>query len=150
MSKAFYAGSFDPFTVGHLSIVERSLALFDKIYIGVGVNINKPGAEHEGVSRAENIRRLTERFGEKVEVVCYSGLTYVKAQEVGAGYLLRGLRNSSDFLYEQQIADVNRKMSGIDTVFMMSLPEHTSVSSSVVRELERFGADVSAFLPEKK
>lgn len=150
MSKAFYAGSFDPFTVGHMSIVERSLALFDKIYIGVGVNINKPDAEQEAQSRVDAIRRAVDGLGDKVEVLSYSGLTYVKAKEAGAEYLLRGLRNSSDFLYEQQLADVNRRMSGIETVFMMSLPEHASVSSSVVRELERYGADVSGFVAAKK
>ncbi len=147
MKTAFYAGSFDPFTVGHLSIVERGLKLFDKIYIGLGVNINKPGAEAAAQSRVEATRRAVSEFGDRVEVLSYSGLTYEKASELGADCLLRGLRNSSDFLYEQQIADVNRRMSGIETVFMITLPEHASVSSSVVRELERYGADVSGFVP---
>lgn len=148
MRTAFYAGSFDPFTVGHLSIVERGLKLFDKIYVGLGVNINKPGAETAAQLRMDSTRRALSQFGDRVEVLVYSGLTYVKARELGVDCLLRGLRNSSDFLYEQQIADVNRRMSGgMETVFMMSLPEHASVSSSVVRELERYGADVSDFVP---
>lgn len=147
MRTAFYAGSFDPFTVGHLSIVERGLGLFDKIYIGLGVNINKPGGEAAAQMRVEATRRAVSKFGDRVEVLSYSGLTYEKARELGADCLLRGLRNSSDFLYEQQIADVNRRMSGIETVFMITLPEHASVSSSVVRELERYGADVSHFVP---
>lgn len=147
MRTAFYAGSFDPFTVGHLSIVERGLGLFDKIYIGLGVNINKPGGEVAAKMRVEATRRAVSKFGDRVEVLSYSGLTYEKARELGADCLLRGLRNSSDFLYEQQIADVNRRMSGIETVFMITLPEHASVSSSVVRELERYGADVSHFVP---
>lgn len=147
MRTAFYAGSFDPFTVGHLSIVERGLDLFDKIYIGLGVNINKPGGEAAAKSRTEAVKRAVSKFGDRVEVLSYSGLTYEKACELGANCLLRGLRNSADFLYEQQIADVNRRMSGIETVFMITLPEHASVSSSVVRELERYGADVSCFVP---
>ena len=147
MRTAFYAGSFDPFTVGHLSIVERGLGLFDKIYIGLGVNIKNPGGEAAAKSRVEATKRAVSKFGNRVEVLSYSGLTYEKARELGADCLLRGLRNSSDFLYEQQIADVNRRMSGIETVFMITLPEHASVSSSVVRELERYGADISDFVP---
>ena len=149
MSTAVYAGSFDPFTLGHLSIVERGLHIFDRIYIGIGVNINKPGAERDVLARIDAIRKAVSHFGEKVQVISYCGLTYVKAKELGADCLLRGLRNSGDFLYEQQIADVNRQMSGIETVFMISLPEYASVSSSVVRELERYGADVSRFVPTK-
>lgn len=149
MSTAFYAGSFDPFTIGHFSILERSLKLFDKIYIGIGVNINKVGAEQDAAIRAEAIKSAVSMFGGKVEVLVYTGLTYIKAKEIGADYLLRGLRNNMDFLYEHQIADINRKMSGIETVFMMSLPEHESISSSIVRELQRYGADISGFLPEK-
>lgn len=143
---ALFPGSFRPFTKGHASIVERGLALFDRVVIAVGVNLAK---DPEGVHAAENVGRISTLYaGEpRVEVVSYSGLTVDAAREAGAQFLLRGVRSVKDFEYERDMADINRKLSGLETVLLYSLPELSAVSSSVVRELEAFGADVSDFLP---
>ena len=143
---AFFAGSFDPFTVGHASIVERGLSLFDEIIIGVGVNTQKTSAE-EAARRAKHIVRLYEKEP-RVKVSTYSGLTVDAALDVGASCLLRGVRSVKDFEYERDMADVNRQLSGLETVLLYSLPEYSAVSSSIVRELQAFGKDVSHYLPE--
>lgn len=146
MSTAFYAGSFNPFTIGHRSIVERALTIFDRVVIGVGYNIHKPTAAQDADSRAESIGRLFASEP-RVEVVSYGTLTTEAAIANGAGVLLRGARNSTDFEYERNIAEVNRRLSGLETVIMLSLPEHDCISSSMVRELRSFGADTTPYLP---
>ena len=123
---AFFAGSFNPFTVGHASVVERALPLFDRIIIGVGVNALKADADAD--ARVEAIRRLY--------------------RDCGAGFLLRGVRSVRDFEYERDLADINRKLSGLETIIIYTLPEHAAISSSVVRELQAYGHDVSSFLPQ--
>lgn len=149
MSKAFYAGTFNPFTIGHQSIVNRALAIFDEIIIGVGYNVNKEGASSSASQRAREIANLFAS-NPKVRVVCYSSLTTEAALANGANILLRGVRDCADFEYERNIAEVNRKLSGLETIIMFSLPELACVSSSMVRELEAFGADISSFLPYDK
>lgn len=144
MAIAFFAGSFNPFTIGHASVVERALPLFDRIIIGVGSNAAKPAA-HESI---EAIRKFCLRFPEgKVEAVCYTDrLTVDAAREAGADCLLRGVRSVKDFEYERELADINRRIGGMETVLIFSLPEHESVSSSVVRELASYGRDISPLL----
>ncbi|MDR0715006.1 MAG: pantetheine-phosphate adenylyltransferase [Bacteroidales bacterium] len=143
---AVFPGSFDPFTLGHESIVLRAMGLFDKIIIGIGDN-NSKTAFFTGQQRLDMIRGVFAG-NEKVEVQCYSDLTIDFCRRVGAHFMLRGLRTSSDFEYEKAIAQVNQVMlPEVESVFMLTLPEHTSINSSVVREVLRFGGDVSKFVP---
>ncbi len=147
MRIALFPGSFNPFTVGHHSIVERALPLFDRIIIAIGVNADKPG--HDESELARRIRSIASLYEDepRVEVYSYEGLTADFAAEMGARFLLRGVRSVQDFEYERTLADVNRRISGLETVLLYALPEHACVSSSMVRELESYGLDVSEFLP---
>lgn len=142
---ALFAGSFDPFTIGHKSLVDRALSLFDRIVIAIGYN------EHKSSSADidERLQRIKEVYADtaSVEVCAYTGLTVDYAKRVGAQFLLRGVRSVTDFEYERTLADVNRKISGIETVLIFSLPEHSYISSSMVRELQHNGVDASEFLP---
>jgi pantetheine-phosphate adenylyltransferase len=144
---AIFPGSFDPFTVGHEDIVLRGLELFDKIIIAVGYNSNKK----EFFPVARRVEWIKDIFWDnpKITVRKYEGLTVDFAVEVGARYLLRGLRTSSDFEYERAIAQVNKTMSGIDSVFLLTQPEHTPVNSSIVRDILKHGGDATLFLPDK-
>jgi pantetheine-phosphate adenylyltransferase len=144
---ALMPGSFDPFTVGHASLVTRGLELFDRIVIAIGINAQKPNEADRAEDRAADIRRLYADQADRVSVIVYTGLTVDIAEEVGAKFLLRGVRSVKDFEYERDIADVNRKLSGIETVLLYSLPDLSAVSSSIVRELRSYGRDVSQFLP---
>ena len=144
---ALFAGSFDPFTVGHASIVERALPLFDKIIIAVGVNAEKAGGS-PAAERIEFINSIYARCPENVEVIAYKNeLTVDLARRLGAKWLLRGVRSVKDFEYERDLADLNRKLSGLETLLLYSLPEYAGISSSAVRELRSYGRDVSEFLP---
>lgn len=145
---ALFAGSFRPFTAGHASIVDRGLRIFDRIVIGIGVNAAKPGAEADADSRRAEIAELY-KAEPRVEVVVFSGLTVDAAAAAGACALLRGVRSVQDFEYERDMADVNRRLSGIETVLLYSLPEMACLSSSIVRELQSYGRDITDFLPEK-
>lgn len=146
MKTAIFPGTFDPFTKGHHSIVKRTLSFMDEVVIGIGINENKR-CLLPVEKRFEMIRKLYADEP-RVKVCTYSGLTVDFAKEQGAGFIVRGIRTVKDFEYEEGIADINRKLSGIETVFLFTEPELTAVSSSVVRELLHFGKDVSAFLPE--
>jgi pantetheine-phosphate adenylyltransferase len=147
MKIAVFPGSFDPFTVGHESIVLRAVDLFDKIIIGIGSNNNKRSF-FTGAQRLDMIQSLFAG-NDKVEAQYYDDLTIEFCKRVGAQFMLRGLRTSSDFEYEKSIAQVNQVMlPEVESVFMLTLPEHTSVNSSVVREVLRFGGDVSKFVPQ--
>ena len=146
MKKAIFPGTVDPFTLGHHSIVKRALAFMDEVIIGIGINENKR-CLIPVEKRVESIQKLYADEP-KVKVLAYNGLTVDFAQEQGAEVIIRGIRTVKDFEYEESIADINRKLSGIDTVFLFTEPELTSVSSSVVRELLHYGKDVRAFLPE--
>ncbi|MDE5573020.1 MAG: pantetheine-phosphate adenylyltransferase [Muribaculaceae bacterium] len=143
-----FPGSFNPFTIGHYSIVERSVGLFDKLYVAVGYNTDKDITATID-ERVEAIKKSLYRFN-NVEVVAYTGLTVDVCRAVNARYIVRGIRSVADFEYERNIADINRKISGLETILFFSLPEHGAVSSSIVRELERFGADITNFLPSDK
>ena len=142
---ALFAGTFDPYTRGHHALVERALALFDTVVVAVGRNLEKKCmlSVEERVSAIEKLYAGNGR----VKVAVYDTLTMDFAQSVGATALLRGVRSVKDFEYERDIADINLRLGGIDTVLLVSEPEYASVSSSVVRELMKYGKDVSEFLP---
>ncbi len=145
---ALFPGSFNPFTTGHASIVERGLQLFDRVVIAIGISADKPMDS----SRAQHAADIRELYSDepRVTVLTYSGLTVNAAKTVGARFLLRGVRSTKDFEYERDMADINRQLSGIETVLLYALPTLSAVSSSVVRELEHHGQDISAFIPTKK
>lgn len=142
---ALFAGTFDPFTKGHYSIVKRALPMFGKIVIGVGVNSCKKCM----FSVEERVDAIKVAFAneERVEVKVYDCLTIDFAKEIGADVLLRGVRSVKDFEYERELADVNLRIGGVETVLFISEPDYSSLSSSVVRELITYGKDVSEFLP---
>jgi pantetheine-phosphate adenylyltransferase len=146
MRKAIFPGTFDPFTLGHHSIVKRTLGFMDEVIIGIGYNDQK----HCLLPIEKRLETIRKVYADepRVKVLAYSGLTVDFAQEQGAGFMVRGIRSVKDFEYEESIADINRKLSGIETIFLFTEPELSAVSSSVVRELLRYGKDVSAFLPE--
>ncbi len=141
---ALFAGTFNPFTIGHKSIGDRALQIADRLVIGFGVNPDKP--DPDAIGRIARVKRLYED-DPRVTVVQYSGLTTDFARECGADFMVRGVRSVADFEYERNLADINLKISGIDTVLLTSLPELSYVSSSMVRELASFGADVTKYLP---
>ena len=146
-SVAVFPGSFDPFTIGHESIVLRAMNLFDKIIIGIGSNSSKAAF----FSVEQRLEMLQELFAAnpKVEAMYYDDLTTDFCKRVGAKYMLRGLRTSSDFEYEKVIAQVNQAMlPEVESLFMLTLPEHGAINSSVVREIMRYGGDVSKFVPK--
>lgn len=142
---AFFAGSFDPFTAGHASVVSRSLPLFDRIVIGIGINSHKCSAD-DAAARVAAIAAVYASEP-RVEVISYDGLTVDAAAGCNACCLLRGVRSVKDFEYERDLADINRQLSGLETVLIYSLPQHAALSSSIVRELQAYGKDISAFLP---
>ena len=144
--RALFPGSFDPFTIGHQSLVSRGLALADEIVIAIGINEQKQGF-FPAEARAEAIHILY-KDEPRVKVCTYNSLTVDFAREVGARFILRGIRTVNDFEYEKSIADVNRKLSGIETFILFTEPEHTHISSSIVRELLRYGKDISQFVPK--
>lgn len=143
--QALFAGSFDPFTIGHYSVVKRALPMFDKITIGIGINSVKKSM----FPVEERVKAIEKAFAgeERIEVKVYDCLTMDFAKEIGADVLLRGVRTTKDFEYEREIADINLKLGGIETVLLISEPEYASISSSVVRELITYGKDVSELLP---
>jgi len=142
---AIFPGTFDPFTIGHLSLVERGLALVDEIIIAIGVNPNKKTF----FSLEQRIEMISNLFKQnpKIRVQSYESLTVDFAKEVDAQFILRGIRSVADFEYEKNIADVNRKISGIETFVLFTEPEHTHISSSIVRELLSYGRSVTDFVP---
>ncbi|MBR6249900.1 MAG: pantetheine-phosphate adenylyltransferase [Bacteroidales bacterium] len=144
---AVFPGSFDPFTVGHEDIVLRALRLFDEIVVAVGSNSEK----HSFFSVERRLEFIREVFRDepRVSACSYSGLTVDFVREIGASHLLRGIRTAADFEFERAIAQVNRQMSGVDTAFLLTTPEHTPVNSSIVRDILSHGGDASMFLPEK-
>lgn len=148
MKIGVFVGSFDPFTVGHDSVVKRALGLFDRLVIGVvGDQVHKPDMA-PAEKRMEAIQQLYADEP-KIEVKPYYGLAVDFAKEQGAYYIIKGVRSVKDFEYEREQADINRQMSGIETVLLFTEPQYASVSSTLVRELQHFGRDVSAFLPKK-
>lgn len=149
---ALFAGSFNPFTLGHLRIVERGLEVADRVIVAVGYNMNK-GKPADIDGRLSQIKATIAPLNkpsepQRVEVMSYPGLTADFARKVGADFLLRGIRSALDFEYERNLADVNLKVLGIDTVILFSEPEYGYISSSVVRELEANGFETSSLLPK--
>ena len=143
---ALFPGSFDPFTKGHKNIVERTLqSVADTVIIAIGNNCEKKCMQAMD-ERVEGIQRVF-KGNDKVRVVAYEGLTIDFAKSVNADFIVRGVRSIKDFEYEREIAEVNRNLSGIETILLYTEPEYASISSSIVRELMSYGKDVSQFLP---
>ena len=141
-----FVGSFNPFTIGHHNIVTRALPLFDRLVIGVvGDQVHKPDMPSAD-ERMEAIRRLYHDEP-SIEVKPYYGLAVEFARQQGARFIVKGVRSVKDFEYEREQADINRQIGGVETVLLYAEPSLTSVSSTMIRELQHFGADVSAFLP---
>lgn len=145
MKTALFAGSFDPFTLGHKSIADRGLEIFDRLVIGVGVNPAKQGwlPVEERLARIRRVYATDPR----VEVISFTGLTVEAARSCGARFLLRGVRSVADFEFERQLADINRNISGLESVLIYALPEYASLSSSAVRELASYGVDIAPYIP---
>ncbi len=142
-----FPGTFDPVTLGHTDIIDRSLPLFDKLIIGIGRNINKEPMFTEQ-QRIEWVRDIYKN-NDKVEAVLYEGLTVDCCKKVGANFILRGIRYVNDFEYEKAIADMNRSLAhNIETIFLTCLPQYTSVASTLVRDVLRNGGEVANFLPD--
>ena len=143
---AIFPGTFDPFTRGHYSVVRRALSMFDEVVIAIGVNALK----RPMFTADERVAMLEGLFANepRVKVLSYSGLTVDVARDCGAQFMLRGVRSVMDFEYERSIADVNREISGLETVMLFTEPMYAHISSSVVRELLGYGKDVTAFVPE--
>ena len=142
-----FVGSFNPFTVGHDSIVTRALPLFDRLVIGVvGEQVNKPDMP----SAEERIQAIAELYADepRIEVKPYYGLAVDFAKQENAHFIVKGVRSVKDFEYEREQADINRQIAGIETVLLYSEPQYSSVSSTMVRELQHFGVDVSPYLPK--
>jgi len=141
-----FVGSFNPFTVGHDSVVRRALPLFDRLVIGVvGDQVHKPDMPSAEV-RIKTIRDLYAD-DPRIEVKAYYGLAVDFAKAEGARFIVKGVRSVKDFEYEREQADANRMLSGVETVLLYAEPQYAIVSSSLVRELQHFGVDVSRFLP---
>lgn len=147
MRICLFPGTFDPVTLGHIDIIQRSLPLFDKLYVGIGINSNKiPMFSPE--QRADWLDEIFHNEP-KVEAVIYEGLTVDCCRKIRANYILRGIRYVNDFEYEKAIADMNRSLDeNIETVFLTCLPKYTSVASTLVRDVIRNGGDVSQFVPD--
>ena len=143
---AIFPGSFDPFTKGHADIVERGLKLFDEIYIAVGHNPQKPG--WMPVEMRKDSIRAVYKDNPRIHVADYTILTADFAKEIGAEFILRGVRTAKDYEYELQMADINRQLTGAETVVLFADPKLASLSSSIVRELDHFGHDIEEFLPQ--
>jgi len=144
---ALFPGTFDPFTIGHQSLVTRGLTMVDEIIISIGVNDTKQ-AYFPMEKRVEAIEKLY-KDEPRIRVMPYDSLTVDFAVQVGAKYIMRGIRTVNDFEYEKSIADINRKLSGIETFVLFTEPEHTHITSSTVRELLRYGKDISPFVPKE-
>ena len=145
MSIAIFPGTFDPFTIGHDALVRRALNIVDELYIAIGINTEK----RTMLTLEERLERIAALYKDepRIHVVSYEGLTTDFAQSIGAKFIIRGVRSAIDFEYERNIADVNRMLTGIDTILLISEPEYAAISSSMVRELAHFGKDISKYLP---
>lgn len=144
---AIFPGSFDPFTVGHESIVRRALPLFDKIIISIGFNAEK----RHFFSIEKRLKWIRETFKDepKIDVETFKGLTVEYCSLKKADFILRGLRTAADFEYERAIAQINKKMStNLESIFLLTTPEHTMITSTIVRDIIRNNGDVSQFVPK--
>jgi pantetheine-phosphate adenylyltransferase len=146
MKTALFPGSFDPITKAHVDILKRSMPLFDKVYVGIGVNSTKQSF----LSVDKRLEMISAVFkGEdKLEMVTYEGLTVDFCKKLGASYMIRGIRTVSDFEYEKAIAQMNHALiPEIESIFILSKPGYSSISSTIVRDILRYGGDVSKFVP---
>ncbi len=145
---ALFPGSFDPITLGHVSVIKRALPLFDKIIIAIGIN-----SEKKHMFPLEKRKAWIEAVFKNIpaiEVQTYDGLTVDFCRKLGAGFILRGLRTAADFEFERSIGQINRKLyPEIETVFLLTEPEFTPVSSSIVRDVFRYGGDISGMVPKE-
>ena len=141
---ALFPGSFNPFTIGHANIVSRALNLFDKVIIGIGVNSEKP---QENISK--NLKEIETRYANepRVKVITYSTLTADVVEKENATCIIRGIRNNVDLNYESEIAQVNYTLFKVETVFLFASPQLKEISSSIVRELQKFGKNITDLLP---
>lgn len=144
---ALYAGSFHPPTVGHKDIIERSALMFEKLYVAVMFNAEKKYSIDVD-TRISMLQKITEKFP-NVEVVSDTGLTSELARRLGAGVLVRGIRNTQDLEYEMPIAHANKALTGVETVFLPAKCEHSWVSSSIVNDILRHNGDISNMVPEE-
>ncbi len=146
MKRAVFPGSFDPITRGHYDIVKRSLPLFDEIILAIGIN----AAKEYMFSLKERKRFLQETFEREsqIKIKTYTGLTVDFCQQENAGFILRGLRNSTDFEFEKSIAQANQKMTGVETVFLLPTSGKGFISSTIVRDVMRNGGDYTDMVPE--
>lgn len=145
MKRAVFPGSFDPLTLGHYDIIQRGVTLFDELLIAIGINTDKEYM----FSLAERKRFIEKAFEQetRVKVVTYEGLTVDFCKKAGADFILRGLRNPADFEFEKAIAHTNRKLSGLETVFLLTSSDTSYISSSIVRDVIRNGGDYTGFVP---
>ena len=147
MRTGIFVGTFDPFTIGHDSIVRRALPLFDRLVIGVvGDNVNKPNMR----PAQERLAAIAALYRDQpaIEVKTFYGLAMDFAKSEGAQFIVKGVRSVSDFEYEQWQADFNRRLGGIETILLYTEPQLASISSSALRELSHFGVDVSPYQPK--
>ena len=146
MRKAVFPGSFDPFTLGHLDVLKRSLLLFDEITVGVGKNIDKKTM----FSEKQRISFIEKYFKNeaKIKVESYDGLTINFCKKLGANFIVRGIRNNGDFEFEKAIARTNRKLSKIETVFLLTSTQTSFISSTIVRELILNKGNYKLLVPE--
>ena len=145
---AVFPGSFSPFTLGHKSVVDRSLPLFDKIIIAIGINSEKN--EYFSIEEKEKWIKDIYKDNPKIEVQFYEGLTVDFCEKEEAKYILRGLRDSHDFKYEKNIAQTNKNLNPkLETIFVITPPEISHISSTIMRDIIKNGGDVSQFLPKE-
>ena len=149
MKIAIFPGSFDPFTKGHYDIVERSLTIFDKVIIAIGFNSNK-NRRYFDIDRMVSNIKFSFEDKSNVDVMVYDELTAEFAKKNNAQFLIRGLRNTTDFEYENSISQINKYLNTcIETVFLITSPELAHINSSIIREVHKYGGDVSPYLPYK-
>ena len=147
MNTCLFPGTFDPVTLGHIDIINRALPLFDKIVVGIGINTSKTPM-FSAEQRMEWFREIYKNEP-KIEAAIYEGLTVNFCRQIGANFILRGIRFVSDFEYEKTIADANRTLDkNIETVFLTGEPQYTSIASTIVRDILKHHGDASHFLPE--
>ena len=146
MRRAIFPGTFDPFTIGHYSVVRRALSFMDEVIIGIGINENK-NTYFPVDKRLEMIEDFYKEEP-RIKVMAYDCLTIDFAKQVDAAFIVRGIRTVKDFEYEETIADINRKLAGIETILLFTEPELSCISSTIVRELLSYNKDISQFIPE--
>jgi pantetheine-phosphate adenylyltransferase len=148
MKTALFPGSFDPITIAHVDILKRSIPLFDRVVLGIGLNSSKQG--FLPIETREAIVKSVFKDYPNVEIATYEGLTVDFCKTVGANYMIRGIRSVGDFEYERAIAQINQTMMpNVETIFILSKPEYSAISSTIVRDILRNHGDVSPFLPKE-